>query len=137
MNETRNLYTALLFAERPDLHLTLRYYPKVAPRGPWECDLVQKVGAFWSQKKPQPFVLELTERAMFGPRRNIPVLLATGLPLLIPSWVSELRDVKLPDKPDTYPFRPHVTTDADAPLRLLVSDIAIMHKDKAIWRYEL
>ena len=130
---TRNLYTALLFKERPDLHLTVRYYPKVAQRGPWECELVQQIGALWATQRPQPFVLNCSERAMFGPRRNVPVLKATGE---WPQWVENLRMVVPMPVPDTYPFNPHVTT-ADDPMVLTVESIGLCHKSEVVWRWEL
>lgn len=129
----RNLYTALRFVSRPDLHLTLRYYPDVQVRGEFEAELVQAVGVFWANARPQPFMLELTERAMFGPRRNIPVLLATGG---WPTWVEPLRLVVPVKAKDNYGFRPHVTTD-EGPMTLEVTSIAVMHKKEAIWSWEL
>lgn len=129
----RNLYIALRFASRPDLHLTVRYYAKMEERGEPECSLVQKVGEFWSKEKPERFVFQFRDRAMFGPRRNIPVLKALGN--VRPEWVDRLRD--LVPTSDTYPFNAHVTTPEDGPLNLLVTSIAIMHKDKVVWEWEL
>lgn len=133
-NDIRNIYTALRFAERPDLHLTLRYYPKVAARGPWECDLIQKIGEFWSSRKPEAFVLDCTERAMFGFKRDIPVLLATGG---WPLWVEPLRLIMPVSAKDNYGFRPHVTTDEPGPLTLKVTSVAVMHKDTVLWEWML
>lgn len=124
----RNLYIALRFASRPDLHLTVRYYAKMEERGEPEAALVQAVGSFWSNKKPERFVLQLRDREMFGPRRNVPVLKPLGN--VVADWVAELRD--LVPTSDTYPFRPHVTTEEDGPLNLLVTSIAIMHKDTVV-----
>lgn len=132
-DDIRNIYTALRFAERPDLHLTLRYYPKVAARGPWECEFIQQIGDLWATQRPMPFALNCTERAMFGPRRNIPVLLATGE---WPIWVESLRNVVPMPVKDTYPFRPHVTT-SDGPMTLNVTSIAVMHKDRVLWEWML
>ena len=129
----RNLYIALRFASRPDLHLTVRYYAKMEERGEPECALVQKIGEFWSKEKPGRFVFEFRDRAMFGPRRNIPVLKPLGN--VRPDWVDRLRD--LVPTSDTYPFKPHVTTDEEGPLNLMVTSIAIMHKDKVVWEWML
>ncbi len=131
--DVRNLYTALRFASRPDLHLTLRYYPKVEVRGQFEVELVQAVGIFWANARPRRFLLELTERAMFGPRRNIPVLKATGE---CPTWLESLRLIVPVSVQDAYQWNPHVTTE-DAPMTLEVTSIAVMHKKDAIWSWEL
>lgn len=130
--KTRNLYIALLFKERPDLHLTVRYYPKVEERGQFEAELLSRIGTIWGMNRPKPFALDCTVRAKFGPRRNIPVLLVTT-PL--PEWVEYLRNA-MPTQ-DTYAFRPHVTTDAEGPLTLTVDSIGLCHKSEVLWRWEL
>lgn len=133
-DDIRNIYTALRFAERPDLHLTLRYYPKVVARGPRECELIQQIGVFWTARRPEAFTLTLGERAMFGPRRNIPVLLATGT---WPTWIEPLRLVVPVPVKDAYAFRPHVTTPEEGPLALKVTSVAVMHKDTVLWEWML
>lgn len=131
----RNIYTALRFASRPDLHLTLRYYPKVEEGGAFEAELRKSIEVFLNFRKGmiERFTLELSERAMFGPRRNIPVLLATGT---WPTWVEPLRMVVAVPAKDAYAFRPHVTTE-DGPMTLEVTSVALMHKDTVLWEWPL
>lgn len=128
--EAMNVYTALLFQSRRDLHLTVRYYAKMEKA---EVDALAAAVQEWSKRNnPRPFTLRLGQKALFGPRRNIPVLLAQGE---WPTWMEGFRNVYPTKVPDSYPFNPHVTTP-DEPMELVVTAVALMEKKNIVYLYD-
>lgn len=127
----RNIYLALRIRGKPKLHMTLRYYANADRE--LQDEITLKVAEWLAEKKPEPFRCFLGARDMFGPRRNIPVLLVTR-PL--PDWVEELRNL-VPSR-DTYDtFRPHVTTKDDEPGVYLVDSVALMHRKNVLTCWNL
>lgn len=129
----RNIFLALLIRGEPKLHMTLRFYAES------DRDLQDRitlaVSEWLAEHSPVPFRCHLLVRDMFGPRRNIPVLLASK-PL--PAWTEELRNLVLPTSPDKYDgFRPHVTTRDHQPGIFLVDAVALMHRKTILTRWQL
>lgn len=129
----RNIYTALRFAERPDLHLTLRYYPKMAPNA--TNDLIGAIGLWVKENKPEGFVLQCNSQVLLGPRRNVKALHADNFKEY--PWPHRIRDVSAEYLKDVYVFFPHVTTPEEGPLVLKVTSVAVMHKDTVLQEWML
>lgn len=127
----KNIYLALRLRGFPKLHMTLRYYAGVDRE--FREDLCLKVAQWLAERGPEPFRCNLGKRDMFGPRRNVPVLLATE-PL--PAWVEELRN--LVPSHDTYDrFRPHVSTKTEEPGVYLIDGVAVMHRKDVLSQWAL
>jgi 2'-5' RNA ligase len=127
----KNIYLALRLRGFPKLHMTLRYYAG-ADRD-FFASLCLRVAQWLADREPEPFRCNLGKRDMFGPRRDVPVLLATE-PL--PAWVEELRN--LVPSHDTYDrFRPHVSTRSEEPGIYLFDSVAVMHRKEVLCQWAL
>jgi hypothetical protein len=116
------VYTALRFAERPDLHMTLTHYGDVNDMV--VAALVDRTDEKVRMARANQFVLTLPHEALFGPRHDIHVLLPAAT---LPAWVGAF----VP--PD---WVPHVSC-ADKGLFLTVACIALMTKQTEIKHWEL
>jgi len=111
------VYTALRFAERPDIHLTLNHFGDV--NDDVLAAIVDRTDELVRIARANGFPLELPHEALFGPQHNIHVLLPGG-PL--PAWLAAF----VPK-----PWTPHVSC-ADKRLDLTVTAIALMSKQTEI-----
>lgn len=118
----RNVYSCLMFRERPDLHMTLKYRKNVDDHdaASWYRGILGEVGEL------QPFDLVFDTVRMLGrggqvrtltcSRAQVPLCIA--FPLVTPSWV------------------PHVTCDDEPPLRLTATHAALCHRKEILYSVE-
>lgn len=128
---TRNLYTSLIFADRPDLHITIGYYAK--------CDVEQGqklTEAFlrFCDINPQgQYQLNLDKGAMFGPKKTVSVMIPTKFPYT--DWCQKMRGMLPGPLDNRFPFRPHVTMPHEY-TSLITVGAAVMHKqERLVWHY--
>ena len=126
-----NVYLALLFRERPDGHMTLRYY--TSAREEFQLAIRSVVKRWLGEQDPERFKVLFDVRDMFGRNRNIPVWRPSQS---LPEWVCELRELVQPERKDQYGFEPHVTTADTEPMELTAYSVALMHRKAVIdaWR---
>lgn len=130
-----NYYTALRFSNKPELHMTLRYFANLLP-----VDVARLIQDM-NHAMQQPFPIgalwcRLTKEEMFGANRTTRVLVPED-PIPWMPWLQQL--LQLPDSEhfrSVCPgWRPHVTCQ-DASLDLIISGVAIMKKKEVFveWR---
>jgi hypothetical protein len=115
-----NYYVALRFRGEPDIHMTLRYYSRVAHLQ----SLISQVGTKVERLLPRKFHLVMHEVVTLGFESWVRTLVPSD-PL--PAWVYEFTE-------DSWIA--HVTT-MQTRLDLVVDAVAIMHKKQEIARWEL
>ena len=122
-----NYYTALLFKDRPDLHLTIRYYKSQTPLG--LASIIKRTNEAMVQYPEQTaFRLHFDRPAMFGFQEKVRVL----LPFETTEWPEFINLLNPPKS-----WGPHVTCENES-LSLLVDSVGIMTKNRAIatWRLQ-
>ena len=119
------LYTAARFAGDSEHHMTLSYYGTSKTLE----EIKEEGTAALAKLQAAPFSVVCTERAMFGPRKNVPVLKCPT-----PVWLAKF--VHLTRCDDKYPWSPHITTNLDE-LGVTCDRIAIMHKKEELFTWNL
>ena len=121
----KNYYTAILFAGRPDLHMTLTYYKNLSPEQ--LAKLVEKVDAVAKNSPLRQFRLRADMEAWFGPQHTVRVLQPRFSQMRWPNWVRGLcRSVE----------SLHVTCK-DESLDLTATALVVMTKKVEVTRWEL
>jgi len=118
-----NYYTALLFERRPDVHMTVHYYPNLTPRKLGQ--LIVNVDDLLSGFDLRQFKMKLDVEDWFGPRHTVGVLRPTNIEL--PVWVESL---------SARNWSPHITCK-DRALTVKAIALAIMTKKREIVRWNL
>ena len=137
--EPRNIYLALLFEDRPDLHMTVQYLKGLDNDrvGEYVRDVdrfLEAMGALCPSEMTR-FTLELPIEGWFGPGNTIRAL-EPSLDFKFPMWINILgSQVWLPEI--QTPWVPHVTCDDPEQLTLEVSSVAVMHKKKELARWDI
>ena len=126
MEDAKKYYTGLRFA-RPHSarHMTLAHRGVLTPLS--LASHIQRVDEQFRvalEEGAAQFALTLSVRALFGPRRDIPVLRPNHE---LPLWLTHLT---------RRGWQPHVTT-AEERLDLTAVAVAVMHKDQEICRWQL
>lgn len=119
-----NYYVALLFKERPDLHMTLRYCKSLTPGKLG--DLIKDVDDTLSYLDLYEWDVLLDMEDWFGPDGTVRVLRPTKA--IWPKWVLSL----VPKG-----WAPHVSTKEDDRLELTAYSVAIMQRKREIVRWPL
>lgn len=118
-----NLYIALRFHEREDLHLTLLYVPEADLD-----ELVRFVQATIDRRKPRPFRMSFSSvPRMLGANGRVRTLVP-AVDQALPTWLFELTPAH---------WVPHVTCDDPTLPDLLVVAVSIMHRKQEIQRWSL
>jgi len=128
MTSRCNYYTALLFKQRPDLHMTLQYYANKTPDKLAKIitDVHAVVGR--SDMPFDQFKVKFDQEDWFGPKHTVRVLRPANEHTHWPVWVQML----IPNH-----WAPHVSTVNDRALTLEATDLVIMSKKREIVRWPL
>jgi hypothetical protein len=126
-----NVYSALIFADRPDLHMTLRYWKQVSP-----CGLANRIRSLDNHlaRLRQEHTLEripilFTRTAQFGWSNKVRVIFPDESHRW-PLWLRELVPPKaLPNM--------HVTCTDPTGIVLEATSVAIMCKSNVICQWDL
>ena len=122
----KNYYIALLFEERPDLHMTLKYYK--GRDEAWLKRQEEVIDNYCIEEIQGMIDMELTIEKMFGANKDVRVLCPLpGAAYIWPEWVQIFTGRS---------WSPHVTCD-DAQLTLTATHLAIMHKKEVVVSWEL
>lgn len=129
----KHYYTALMFNERPDLHLTLRYYKKVTKTQ--KVELIADLERHSGMLPDGPFVVQADEESWFGPFNTIRVLEVDELPFGLMEYQCAPH-TRYPTPKADFDFRPHITCD-DPRVQLIATHVALMCKNTEIIRWNL
>jgi hypothetical protein len=117
------VFTALHFAERPELHMTLTYYGEVND------EMIEAIMDRTDEKvrfsRGRVFNMSLDREAHFGPQHAIRVLLPSTS---LPSWLAAF----VPQG-----WTPHVSCTEDKGLILTATNLVLRSKNTEIKRWEL
>lgn len=119
-----NVYSCLLFQDRPDLHMTLRYRRGLGEEdvSRWSEELVRQFGDTVQFDVALPSV-----RQLGGPTRRVRTLACDA---------RELRG-SVPDEAVPGGWLPHVTCEDEPPLRLRVLQVGLRHRQSTLFTWNL
>ena len=129
---SKNYYLALLFEERPELHMTMRYWKKLKPS-----ELVRKMqeteaNLLKNQEVGNPtsrFKVEFPRCDVFGWANKVDVM--RSLPTQ--GWPEFILSLVDPKTVETF----HVTCNDKKPLTLTACAVAIMRRKEEVFRWNL
>ena len=120
-----NYYTALLFENRPDLHMTIQYYRNLTPRKLGQ--LIVTVDELIVDFDLRQFKMKLDREDYFGPQHTVRVLRPGDDHVAFPGWLAAIIGNH---------WSPHVTCK-DRALTVKAVALAIMTKKREIVRWNL
>jgi len=129
---TKNYYLALLFKERPELHMTLRYWKDELPAGiakrikQTETSVLDSAAA---GEAIEQFTARFPREDIFGWAKKVHVLRAWQSQMW-PNWLTYL---VAPSTIEKF----HVTCEDTRPLTLTACAVAIMRKKDEVCRWDL
>jgi len=129
---TKSYYLALLFKERPELHMTLRYWKDELPAG-----LVKRIKQAESSlldsgeagEAIEQFIARFPREDIFGFAKKVHVMRAHHNQ----AWPNWLTYLVAPATIKTF----HVTCEDTMPLSLTACAVAIMRKKDEVCRWDL
>lgn len=128
----KNYYSALVFAERPELHMTLRYWKDLAP-GKLAEKIIQVRDILLDSASAGLCVEQFTARFpredTFGWAKKVHVLRGHHNQ----TWPEWLRLLVAPSTVESF----HVTCLDTLPLTLTTAAVVIMHKKDEVCRWDL
>ena len=128
----KNYYSALVFAERPELHMTLRYWKDLTP-GKLAEKIIQVRDILLNCHEVgmpvQQFTARFPREDIFGHAKKVHVMKGHHKQVW-PEWLCPL---VAPSTVKTF----HVTCLDTMPLTLTATAVAIMHKKEEVCRWDL
>jgi len=132
MATKKNYYVCFTFAKRPDIHMTLRYYPNLAPDQ--MAAVTRAIADFMSPEPRHPFKINFDLEAWYGPQHTVRVLEPRDS-FVWPNWVLGLMTV-LPLGSNKYKWYAHVACK-DHKLRVQAVAVSLMCKKVEVARWDL
>jgi len=129
----KNYYVCLTFRKRPNLHMTLRYFPDLTPDV--MSKLVTTIDEILAEFDLKRFRAEFEIEARYGPYHTVRVLEPKSTQPW-PGWLMVLL-AKMPTGSKKYKWHPHVATKKAIRLDTQVVAVSLMCKKVEIARWDL